>query len=312
MAQHLNLVKGLLDAGYRGTIYEDGSAMMRKKGERNFRLGSYAGPGEPFIRAFLSDNAKAKFSQQLEKVHDFFIAAKILLGQGTSILPKGGGLKVKDKAARKALADAGFDLNYQPIIMGMDGKTKTGGFWRLGGQKVTQEGLKQEDPFTLLTALPFMRAMAVQMVMRTKEITDKNFAEKFSEMPRVVQNQLAARPYEPGASQMNPLLQASLLGRIGAFADGGMITRPQIGLIGEAGDEVIIPLSRPSRAAQLVRESGLVSTVAQAEPATAAAVANGGILGGGPGNTYNIYGVNMAQVEAEIRVRDAAALRVRR
>jgi hypothetical protein len=79
----------------------------------------------------------------------------------------------------------------------------------------------------------------------------------------------------------------------------------------------VIPLTRPARAAQLVRESGLVSTVAQAEPATAAAVAtaagvDGGILGGGPGNTYNIYGISMSQVEAEIRARDEAAIRVRR
>jgi phage-related protein len=318
VAQHLQLIKALLDDGYRGTIFEDGAAKMQKKGGKVFNLGSYPEAREPFLRAFLSESATGKFLAQLERVHDFFIAVKILTGQGTSILPKGDGLKVKNKEARKALTDAGFPLSYQPLITSKDGKTKSGGFWRLGTQQVSKDKLKQEDPFTLLTALPFMRAMAVQMVMRTNEVTAKNFAEKFNEMPRVVQNQLAARPYEPGGTQYNALLQASLLPRVGAFAEGGIVNGPQMGLVGEAGREVIIPLSRPARAAQLVRESGLISTVAQAEPATAAAVgvaagaADGGILGGGPGNTYVINGISMDQVMAEIRARDEATVRVRR
>lgn len=43
------------------------------------------------------------------------------------------------------------------------------------------------------------------------------------------------------------------------FAHGGIVTGPTNALIGEAGDEVVIPLSRPARAAQLLNESGLSS-----------------------------------------------------
>lgn len=45
-------------------------------------------------------------------------------------------------------------------------------------------------------------------------------------------------------------------------AMGGMITSPEIALIGEAGPEVVIPLSRPQRAMDLMRESGLDAMVA--------------------------------------------------
>jgi hypothetical protein len=41
-------------------------------------------------------------------------------------------------------------------------------------------------------------------------------------------------------------------------ADGGIVTKPHIGLIGEAGPEAIIPLTRPARAAAIMREAGLV------------------------------------------------------
>ncbi len=41
------------------------------------------------------------------------------------------------------------------------------------------------------------------------------------------------------------------------FADGDIITQPTVGLMGESGPEVVIPLTKPARAAQLARESGL-------------------------------------------------------
>jgi TP901 family phage tail tape measure protein len=41
------------------------------------------------------------------------------------------------------------------------------------------------------------------------------------------------------------------------LAAGGIFTRPQLSLIGEAGPEVLIPLTRPARARQLMQESGL-------------------------------------------------------
>ena len=41
------------------------------------------------------------------------------------------------------------------------------------------------------------------------------------------------------------------------FAEGGVVTRPTRAVVGEAGPEAIIPLSRPSRAAQIMNEAGL-------------------------------------------------------
>ncbi len=47
-----------------------------------------------------------------------------------------------------------------------------------------------------------------------------------------------------------------------SFAVGGIVTQPTRALIGEAGPEAVIPLSKPRRAMELMQESGLVSLVA--------------------------------------------------
>lgn len=46
------------------------------------------------------------------------------------------------------------------------------------------------------------------------------------------------------------------------FADGGIVTGPTAALIGEAGKEVVIPLTRPARARQLAEQSGLMEVLA--------------------------------------------------
>lgn len=43
-----------------------------------------------------------------------------------------------------------------------------------------------------------------------------------------------------------------------SFANGGIFDQPQFGLFAEAGAEAIIPLTRPARALELMRESGLL------------------------------------------------------
>jgi phage-related protein len=45
------------------------------------------------------------------------------------------------------------------------------------------------------------------------------------------------------------------------FANGGLVLGPTHALIGEAGPEVVIPLTRPRRAAQLVEQSGLMGII---------------------------------------------------
>ena len=42
-----------------------------------------------------------------------------------------------------------------------------------------------------------------------------------------------------------------------AMANGGLVRQPTFGLIGEAGPEAVLPLSRPDRAAQVAREAGI-------------------------------------------------------
>lgn len=60
------------------------------------------------------------------------------------------------------------------------------------------------------------------------------------------------------------LSAASSLGNIdlNPFADGGVVYGPTAALIGEAGPEVVIPLTRPQRAVDLVQQSGLLGLLA--------------------------------------------------
>lgn len=76
------------------------------------------------------------------------------------------------------------------------------------------------------------------------------------------------------------------IGGLFGFADGGIIRRPTVGLVGEAGPEVIIPLTRPARARQLADQSGLTSILAQALPGGKATQAARGDVH----NTWHIYG----------------------
>lgn len=48
------------------------------------------------------------------------------------------------------------------------------------------------------------------------------------------------------------------------YAEGGIVRQPTQALIGEAGPEVVIPLTRPSRAAQLMQQSGLAGMLTAA------------------------------------------------
>lgn len=46
------------------------------------------------------------------------------------------------------------------------------------------------------------------------------------------------------------------------FADGGLVSRPTLGVIGEAGPEVVVPLTKPGRARELMEQTGLVNLAA--------------------------------------------------
>jgi phage-related protein len=69
------------------------------------------------------------------------------------------------------------------------------------------------------------------------------------------------------------------------FAKGGIVYGPTHALIGEAGPEVVIPLTNPKRAAQLAQQSGLLGILASqtrtlAATATAATTSSGASVGG--------------------------------
>jgi SLT domain-containing protein len=109
------------------------------------------------------------------------------------------------------------------------------------------------------------------------------------------------------------------------LANGAYVRNRMTALIGESGPEVVIPLTRPMRALQLAEQSGLLGVLSQAASQRAAtqsateSVPLGGAAAGsvevqglfpGQGNTYNIYGISMAQVIAEIEAREQASTRV--
>jgi len=45
------------------------------------------------------------------------------------------------------------------------------------------------------------------------------------------------------------------------YADGGIFNKPTLGVFGEAGEEVLIPTTRPGRAAQLISQSPMLSSM---------------------------------------------------
>ena len=103
-------------------------------------------------------------------------------------------------------------------------------------------------------------------------------------------------------------------------ADGGIFTRATPMLIGEAGAEVLIPLTNPQRALELSQASGLLDVLATGRPA--AQVTSEGSQGttallsrtAAPtsvtsGITNHIYGVDARQVVSEMEAREQVALR---
>ena len=100
-----------------------------------------------------------------------------------------------------------------------------------------------------------------------------------------------------GRSFASPAIAGRAGGAFTPFAAGGVVKRPTFGLIGEAGPEAVVPLSNPSRAAQVMSQAGLL----------------GGTSGGG-GNVYVTItaptGADRAAIGRELReLLDAYGLR---
>lgn len=119
-------------------------------------------------------------------------------------------------------------------------------------------------------------------VARQAGITDQQFNALFGDIIAVSQlrlsseemgvDGLAAGLDDATASALallnliNTLKRSTISGAVGGakvpgFADGDIVDRPTLGVFGEAGPEVIIPLTQPARAAQLAQESGLTAMI---------------------------------------------------
>lgn len=75
-------------------------------------------------------------------------------------------------------------------------------------------------------------------------------------------------PSSPGG-----VIGAALAGALSRFfQEGGIVTRPTRAIIGEAGPEVVIPLTRPDRARELLAISGLSNLIRGGDGATAGGI----------------------------------------
>lgn len=90
---------------------------------------------------------------------------------------------------------------------------------------------------------------------------------------------------------------SSIVGRF--RAQGGLVTRPEFSITGEDGPELILPLSKPGRMAQLLNRYG------SAIPGYNSSSGGGeGTAVNTGGNTYNFNGVNLSDALYEIKRRE--------
>lgn len=74
-----------------------------------------------------------------------------------------------------------------------------------------------------------------------------------NQIPRQIHTTLTAT----ASAYLSVYVSGSGTSAVYRYAEGGIFRRPTVGMFGEAGDEAIIPMTRPGRAMQLMRESGL-------------------------------------------------------
>lgn len=120
------------------------------------------------------------------------------------------------------------------------------------------------------------RIARLRETLRQAGLTEKQIDSligAYSEVPPSLTTKVSA-PGLPGVlTQMQALaraereiardilinVRASTPGGIGGRAEGGVVTKPEISWIGEAGPEAVVPLTDPARAQQVMAEAGLVS-----------------------------------------------------
>lgn len=109
----------------------------------------------------------------------------------------------------------------------------------------------------LREAIQRLRGSGVDLLGTIKSITDRGLrvVNTFKSMVTAAKN-LASAIYDI------PSLPSGLSGGLfNFFADGGIVTRATAAVIGEAGPEVVLPLTQPRRARELAMQSGLLDVL---------------------------------------------------
>lgn len=76
-----------------------------------------------------------------------------------------------------------------------------------------------------------------------------------------------------------PGIVGNVIGKVASFAgiklaDGALVSRPTLAMVGEAGTEMVLPLSKPARARQLIEQSGVMGRTPNSGNAQAPLVQN--------------------------------------
>lgn len=109
----------------------------------------------------------------------------------------------------------------------------------------------------LTDAIKFLRRSGVDLLGTIKSITDRGLR-----VVNTFKNMMSAARNLADAIFDIPSLPSGLSGGLfNFFADGGIVNRATAAIIGEAGPEVVLPLTQPRRARELAAESGLLDVL---------------------------------------------------
>lgn len=89
------------------------------------------------------------------------------------------------------------------------------------------------------------------------------YITRLNQIPRNIESNVRINVTQSGQTYVT-----TPYGSMPVMAQGGIVAAPQVAMIGEAGAEAVIPLTKPGRALELMRESGLLGLAQQSAPST--------------------------------------------
>jgi phage-related protein len=162
------------------------------------------------------------------------------------------GLKGQRKAIEQLMLDIARALQ-KSIRSALRIKSPSRVFMEIGD--LTGEGLE-------LGFLDRIAALQKTAVSAADDVAE-GVAASFALLPALITQSLGGVNTDV-LQQLRSALPSSVRGFL-PFANGGEVDRPVIGLLGEAGREVVIPMTRPSRARELADSSGLTELLLGAQ-----------------------------------------------